>query len=46
MTSTVLSLLIVPVVFTDVDDFLVSAKRWIRLISSRQEVPALTPAGS
>lgn len=46
LTSTVLSLLIVPVVFTYVDDFLVFAKRWMRRLSSQQEVPALTPARS
>jgi multidrug efflux pump subunit AcrB len=44
LTSTVLSLLIVPVVFTYVDDFLVFIKRWMRRIASRHDVTDPTPA--
>jgi multidrug efflux pump subunit AcrB len=44
LTSTVLSLLIVPVVFTYVDDFLVFAKLRMRRIASRQDVAGPTPA--
>jgi multidrug efflux pump subunit AcrB len=44
LTSTALSLLIVPVVFTYVDDFLVFAKRWMRRIAYRHDAPGATPA--
>jgi multidrug efflux pump subunit AcrB len=43
LTSTVLSLLIVPVVFTYVDDFLMLAKRWMRRIA-QHDVTAPSPA--
>ena len=46
LTSTVLSLLIVPVVFTYVDDFLVFAKRLLRRMAPRHETPAPAPAQS
>jgi len=44
LTSTVLSLLIVPVVFTYVDDFLLFAKRWMRRLANRHDVADPTPA--